>query len=83
MVEPDYIQPTLRQGHRAVLSRKRGGKAIRMVYASGAETTASQPTSAEERARYCLSDDEVLALADAALVSRQTASCSTCPRAWA
>ncbi|WP_157268986.1 phosphoenolpyruvate synthase [Azohydromonas aeria] len=71
-VDPDefhVFKPTLRQGHRTVLRRKLGGKEVRMVYSWGAgrETTRNVPTPREEQARYCICDDEVLALADAAL----------------
>jgi pyruvate,water dikinase len=72
-VDPDeflVFKPALRAGHRAVLRRKLGSKEIRMVYASaaGRETTRNVPTPRADQARYCLDDDEVLALADAALV---------------
>jgi pyruvate,water dikinase len=73
-VDPDefYVfKPTLRAGHRQVLRRKRGAKEIRMVYAggsgSGPETTRNVPTPAADRARFCISDADVLALADAAV----------------
>jgi pyruvate,water dikinase len=71
-VDPDefhVFKPTLRNGHRAVLRRKLGGKEIRMVYAraAGRETTRNVPTPQADRDRYCLSDDEVLELAEAAL----------------
>jgi pyruvate,water dikinase len=71
-VDPDefYVfKPTLRQGHRAVLRRKLGGKEIRMVYAAGAgrDTTRNMPTPREDQARFCITDDDVLALADAAI----------------
>jgi len=71
-VDPDefYVfKPTLEQGHRAVLRRKLGGKQIRMVYAqaAGRETTRNMPTPPESQARYCIGDDEVLELADAAV----------------
>jgi pyruvate,water dikinase len=71
-VDPDefYVfKPTLRQGHRAVLRRKLGGKEIRMVYAAGAgrDTTRNMPTPREDQARFCIGDDDVLALADAAV----------------
>ena len=72
-VDPDefYVfKPTLRQGHRSVLRRKLGGKEIRMVYAQGAgrETTRNMPTSREDQSVFCISDDDVLALADAAIL---------------
>ena len=71
-VDPDefYVfKPTLQQGHRVVLRRKLGGKQIRMVYAkaAGRERTRNMPTPPESQARYCISDDEVLELSDAAI----------------
>ncbi|WP_341916484.1 phosphoenolpyruvate synthase [Polaromonas sp. YR568] len=71
-VDPDefYVfKPTLKQGHRAVLRRKLGGKEIRMVYAkaAGRETTRNMPTPPEDQARYCISDDDVLELAEASI----------------
>jgi pyruvate,water dikinase len=71
-VDPDefYVfKPTLQQGHRCVLRRKLGGKAVRMVYSQGAgrESTRNVPTPKADRQRYCLSDADVLELADAAV----------------
>ncbi|MGK2899840.1 MAG: phosphoenolpyruvate synthase [Burkholderiaceae bacterium] len=71
-VDPDefYVfKPTLRQGHRSVLRRKLGGKEIRMVYTQGAgrETTRNMPTPREDQQRFCIGDDDVLILADAAV----------------
>jgi pyruvate,water dikinase len=71
-VDPDefYVfKPTLKQGHRAVLRRKLGGKEIRMVYAkaAGRETTRNMPTPPEDQARFCISDDDVLELAEASI----------------
>jgi pyruvate,water dikinase len=71
-VDPDefYVfKPTLQRGHRSVLRRKLGGKAVRLVYAhgSGRDSTRNEPTPKADRARYCLSDADVLELADAAL----------------
>ena len=53
-VDPDefYVhKPTFRQGHRAVLRRKLGGKEIRMVYAQGcrARATRNVPTPTKTR----------------------------------
>ena len=72
-VDPDefhVFKPTLRQGHRTVLRRALGGKKIRMVYSAGAgrDSTRNVPTPVQDQRRFCLSDDEVLALADAAIV---------------
>ena len=71
-VDPDefhVFKPTLRAGRRCVLRRRRGAKEVRMVYAqaAGRDTTRNVATSAEERERFCLSDAQVLELADAAL----------------
>jgi pyruvate, water dikinase len=71
-VDPDeyYVfKPALRSGHRAVLRRSLGSKEVRMIYAqaAGRDTTRNVPTTPEERERFCLPDEEVLALADAAL----------------
>ncbi|MDO8654445.1 MAG: phosphoenolpyruvate synthase [Undibacterium sp.] len=71
-VDPDefhVFKPTLRLGHRTVLRRSLGGKKIKMVYSRGAgrETTHNVPTPKEEQGRFCLNDDEVLLLADAAI----------------
>jgi pyruvate,water dikinase len=71
-VDPDefYVfKPTFRDGKRAVLRRTLGGKEVQMVYATagGHETTRNVPTAAEERARFCLDDDGVLELAEAAM----------------
>jgi pyruvate,water dikinase len=67
-VDPDefYVhKPTYEQGYRAVLRRKLGRKQIRMVYAQGrgGQATANVPTPEADRARFCLTDEEVLTLA--------------------
>jgi pyruvate,water dikinase len=71
-VDPDefYVhKPTFERGHRAVLRRSLGDKKIKMIYSSGhtRAKTRNVPTSPEERARYCISDEEVLTLADYAI----------------
>src|SRR5581483_10495674 len=71
-VDPDeyYVhKPTFRAGHRAVLRRLLGDKAVKMVLASGGtrQATRNVPTPKADRARYCLSDGEVLELAGHAL----------------
>jgi len=71
-VDPDefYVfKPTFESGHRAVLRRALGSKKIKMVYAAGSsrQTTRNVPTSNTERQRFCVSDDEVLTLADYAI----------------
>ncbi len=71
-VDPDefYVhKPTFEKGYRAVLRRTRGSKKIKMIYASGRtrEPVLNIPTSPEERSRFCISDEDVLKLADAAI----------------
>ena len=63
-------KPTFRQGYRAVLRRTLGAKKIKMVYAEAAARASrnvNEPTSKDERERFCITDDEVLTLADYAL----------------
>lgn len=71
-VDPDeyYVhKPTFAQGYRSVLRRVLGSKKIKMVYARGGTRAATRnvPTSRADQERYCLSDDEVLRLADYAI----------------
>jgi pyruvate,water dikinase len=71
-VDPDefYVhKPTFRQGYRQVLKRSLGEKAMRMVYGErrGGATVFNQPTPYEDRERFCISDGDVLDLADLAL----------------
>ncbi len=76
-IDPDsfYVhKPTFMNGHRAVLRRRLGKKEMRMVFAGSlsrgtiaAEYTRNIPTSEEERNRFCISDDDVMVLADYAI----------------
>ena len=71
-VDPDEFtvhKPTYRSGHRAVLRRERGEKQLTMELAPGhfGSTTRDAPTPPELRARYCLTDEEVLTLAGQAM----------------
>jgi pyruvate, water dikinase len=71
-VDPDefYVhKPTHRLGYRSVLRKTLGDKQVRMVYASGGtrEPVINRPTPQADRQRYCLSDADVLVLADAAI----------------
>lgn len=71
-VEPDefYVhKPTFAAGHRAVLRRRCGEKATRMVVAVGAgpELTRTEPTPEADRQRFCLDDADVLELASIAM----------------
>lgn len=71
-VDPDefYVfKPTYCSGSRTVLRRTLGGKEVRMVYSGDAtgDTTRNEPTPQTDRERFCLADDEVLQLAEAAM----------------
>jgi pyruvate,water dikinase len=71
-VDPDEFhvhKPTLRKGFRAVLRRSLGAKQLRMVYSheGGIAATRNKRTGSADRARFCITDDEVLTLADYAL----------------
>jgi pyruvate,water dikinase len=72
-VNPDefYVyKPTLRAGKQPILRRNLGGKAIKMVYApaGSAERVGTVEVPAHERNRFCLSDEDVVALARQALI---------------
>ena len=71
-VDPDefYVhKPTLKQGFRSVLRRQLGGKQIRMVYGKrgGSHATLTRNVPDAERRKFCISDAEVLNLADFAV----------------
>ncbi|MBS0362331.1 MAG: phosphoenolpyruvate synthase, partial [Proteobacteria bacterium] len=71
-VDPDefYVhKPTFRQGFRAVLSHRLGGKAQRLAWRPGRRGGALRTlnVSRADRARACLDDAEVLSLAEVAL----------------
>jgi pyruvate,water dikinase len=75
-VDPDefYVhKPTFAAGHRAVLRRRLGDKALRMVLAApgSVPSTVNEPTSALDRARFSLSDEDALEVAEAALLIEQ------------
>jgi pyruvate,water dikinase len=67
-VDPDefYVhKPTYLAGHRAVLRRLLGDKAVKMIFVEGQTkyTTRNIPTPKADRARFCLTDEDVLELA--------------------
>jgi pyruvate,water dikinase len=71
-VDPDefYVhKPTFALGHRAVLRRLLGDKAVKMVFVEGEtkHTTRNVPAPKADRARYCINDEDVLELADCAI----------------
>ena len=68
-VDPDEFcvhKPTYEAGHRAVLRRRLGSKATRMVLGDSSPTV-TEPTPHAERTRFSLCDADVLELAGAAL----------------
>jgi len=72
VVDPDefYVhKPTFQQGFRVVLSRKLGGKQIRMTYARGhtGSSTKNVVTAKAKREQFCIADAEVLELAGQAI----------------
>ncbi len=71
-VDPDefYVhKPTLAQGFRCVLRRRLGAKQIRMIYGKrgGSHATLTRIVPEAERRKFCISDAEVLNLADFAV----------------
>jgi pyruvate,water dikinase len=67
-VDPDefYVhKPTYQAGHRAVLRRLLGDKAVKMVFVEGEtkNTVRNIPTPKADRARFCLTDEDVVELA--------------------
>ncbi|MCF8063076.1 MAG: phosphoenolpyruvate synthase [Deltaproteobacteria bacterium] len=68
IVNPDefYVfKPTLREGKRAIISRKAGDRDIKMVYSMEDDATVKNvATTLTERHRYVLEDDEILQLAE-------------------
>ncbi len=66
-VDPDefYVhKPTFLAGHRTVLRRLIGDKAVKMIFVEGQTkyTTRNIPTPKADRARFCLTDQDVLEL---------------------
>lgn len=66
-VNPDefYVfKPTLRDGHRPIVQKKLGTKEVKMVYSTdGDESTKIVPVPAEDRERFCVTENEILTLA--------------------
>ncbi len=72
VVNPDeyYVfKPTLKQGKKAIISRKAGDRDIKMVYSIEDDATVKNvPTTLLERHRYVLEEDEILKLAEWACI---------------
>ncbi len=71
-VNPDefYVfKPTLKQGYRPILSKKLGSKELRMVYGKSPKCPVrNTKTPKKLRQQFCLSDDEILKLAEWAII---------------
>lgn len=78
-VDPDeYVvfKPFLgRDGVVPIIEKKRGTKAIKMIYAAGETPTRNVPTSKAERASFVLSDAEIVRLAGWAVAIEQHYGC--------
>jgi pyruvate,water dikinase len=77
-VNPDefYVyKPTLRAGKQAILRRNLGGKAIKMIYApaGSAERVVTVDVPKADRAKFCLNDEDINALARQALIIEEHA----------
>ncbi|WP_200762246.1 phosphoenolpyruvate synthase [Nitrosophilus alvini] len=76
-IDPDsfYVhKPTFKKGFRAVLKRRLGSKELKMVFSEeisvanlAQEYTKNVPVSEDDRKRFCISDDDVMVLADYAI----------------
>lgn len=66
-VVPDeycVFKPTLKKGHRPILNKRTGSKEFKLVYDDGGEKLVKNvPVPIAERAKFALTDDEVLQLA--------------------
>jgi pyruvate,water dikinase len=72
-VNPDefYVyKPSLRAGKEAIVRRNLGGKAIRMTYAApgSGQRVATVDVPEKDRTRFCLDDQQIVALAKQALI---------------
>jgi len=70
-VNPDEFhvyKPALAQDRPAILRRNMGSKAIKMIFGEGKEQTRTVEVAAAERSRFCLTDEQVTALAKQAMI---------------
>jgi len=77
VVDPDefYVfKPTLATGYRPIIKRSCGRKQIKMIYADDTVaglSTRNVPVSHRDQVRFCISDDDVLKLAEYAVAIEQ------------
>jgi len=66
-VNPDefYVfKPTLKEGYRPILSKRLGSKEFKLVYdVGGSKMVKNVPVPPDDRARFAITDDEILTLA--------------------
>jgi pyruvate,water dikinase len=77
-VNPDehYVyKPALRSDHYPILRRTLGAKAIKMVYGGDDGPTRTVEVPAEDRERFCLTDEDTIELARQALVIEDHYGC--------
>ncbi|WP_310415491.1 phosphoenolpyruvate synthase [Chamaesiphon sp. OTE_8_metabat_110] len=71
-VNPDeflVFKPTLADGFRPILQKRLGSKAMKMVYdVGGSKLTTNVPVTEADRAKFAISDDEILTLARWAVI---------------
>ncbi|OPL13948.1 MAG: phosphoenolpyruvate synthase [delta proteobacterium MLS_D] len=67
-VNPDefYVfKPALRKGFRPIVQKKLGAKEVKMVYARNKEeSTKTIPVSKKDRQKFCITEDEIIKLAE-------------------
>jgi pyruvate,water dikinase len=65
-VNPDeylVFKPTLAEGYRPILQKRLGNKEFKLIYdIGGGRMTRNVPVPSEDRARFAISDDEILTL---------------------
>ncbi len=69
-VNPDeylVFKPTLREGFRTILNKRLGSKAVKMVY-DGGNSTKNVPVPERKQQQFALTDDDILQLAQWAIV---------------
>ncbi|MBN9387662.1 MAG: phosphoenolpyruvate synthase [Chloroflexi bacterium] len=57
------FKPTLKTGHQPIIGRRLGEKAVRLIYGDETHPTRSVAVHEKDRARFSLTDEEVLKLA--------------------
>ncbi|MBF2078521.1 MAG: phosphoenolpyruvate synthase [Synechococcales cyanobacterium T60_A2020_003] len=71
-VNPDeyfVFKPTLKDGKRPILEKRLGSKEIKMIYdVGGSKETKNVPVPVPDRGKFCITDDEILKLAEWACI---------------